>query len=114
MNKRRYFAITAGVLYLVLGVFTGIILVRWSASGVSEAVRFLEAAPEFLPTFVVVPILAAGSFLMGVVILRGKLRPGVLIAGFIVAAVSIVWSLAAFLLWLLPVPFLWAAQRESA
>jgi hypothetical protein len=112
--QRRHFAIAAGVLYLLLGALTAFILARWVQAGVSEAVQFLEAAPQFLHSFIAVPILFVGSVLLAVVLLRGRTGRSLFAASCAVAVVGVVWNIGALLVWLVPVPFVWLSIRGQA
>jgi hypothetical protein len=109
--KRRHFVVTAGALYLALSAFTGVILVRWSTSGVAEAVAFAQAQPQFIHTFVAVPVLAAVSIALALaLLLRGPSRT-VVVLSLVAAASGALWSLVALVLWLIPVPFVVGAYR---
>lgn len=112
MKKSRAAALTAGVLYLMFGVFAAAVLIVWAGDNPVDAVRSLPTVPGAVELFSVVAALMVASFVVGsILLLRSLVSLVVLVAGLAMTAVGITWNVAAALFWLAPVPFIWVAYR---
>lgn len=112
MKKSRTSALTAGILYLMFGVFAAAVLIIWAGAKPVDAVRSLSTVPGALQFFLVVAALMVASFSVGgVLLLRLRVSLVVFVVSVLMAAVGIAWNVVAALFWLAPVPFVWMAYR---
>ena len=112
MKNSRVSALTAGVLYLLFGIFAAAVLILWAGDSPMDAIRSLPTVPGAVELFSVVAALMVASFVIGgVLLLRSRVSIVILVAGLVMAAVGIRWNVVAALFWLAPLPFMWIAYR---
>ena len=112
MKNSRVSALTAGVLYLLFGIFAAAVLILWAGDSPMDAIRSLPTVPGAVELFSVVAALMAASFVIGgILLLRSRVSIVILVAGLVMAAVGIMWNVVAALFWLAPLPFVWIAYR---
>ena len=112
MKKSRTSALTAGILYLMFGVFAAAVLIIWAGDNPVAAVRSLPTVLGAVELFSVVAALMVASFVVGgVLLLRSRVSVVVLVVSLLMATVGIAWNVVAALFWLAPVPFVWIAYR---
>jgi hypothetical protein len=112
MNKSRASSLTAGILYLIFGIFAAAVLILWAGDSPMDVIRSLPTVPGAVELFSVVTALMVASIVIGCILLtHSRVKVIVLVAGLIMAAVGVMWNVVAALFWLTPLPFMWIAYH---
>jgi hypothetical protein len=114
MKNSRASTLTAGVLYLLFGIFAAAVLILLAGDSPMDAIRSLPIVPGAVELFSVVAALMVASFVIGgILLMHSQVSVVVLVAGLVMAAVGVMWNVVAALFWLAPLPFMWIAYRAQ-